>query len=89
MPIEVAEPERLTAIGLTGNYFGDLAATEETAKFADLPGTFGRIVVGEDAAGWTNYRDADQASPDFRPDGPTPAGQPLLRPERGLRYNQL
>jgi acetyl-CoA synthetase len=55
-----------------------IAATEETAKFADLPGTFGRIVVGADVAGWTSYRAADQASADFRPDGPTPASQPLL-----------
>jgi acetyl-CoA synthetase len=55
-----------------------VAATEETAKFADLPGSFGRIVVGEDVAGWTSYGAADDASPDFRPDGPTPASQPLL-----------
>ena len=32
MPIEVAEPERLTAIGLTGNYFGDLTATDDDAQ---------------------------------------------------------
>src|SRR5262249_38068683 len=55
-----------------------VAAPEETGKFTDLPGTFGRIVVGEDVAGWTNYRAADQSSVDFRPDGPTPANQALL-----------
>ena len=55
-----------------------VAATEETAKFADLPGDFDRIVVGEAVAGWTSYGEADAAAPDFRPDGPTPADQPLL-----------
>jgi acetyl-CoA synthetase len=55
-----------------------IAASEETGKFADLPGAFARIVVGADAPGWTNYEQAGAAAADFMPDGTTRADDPLL-----------
>ena len=55
-----------------------IAAAEEAAKFADLPGSFARIVVGADVAGWTNYRGAEKADAAFQPDGVTAATDPLL-----------
>lgn len=55
-----------------------IAAAEETAKFADVPGSYGRIVVGDAAAGWQRYEDGYDASASFTPDGATAAGSPLL-----------
>ena len=55
-----------------------IAAAEETAKFADLPGGFARIVVGADVVGWTNYRQAETTAAEFKPDGVTAAADPLL-----------
>jgi acetyl-CoA synthetase len=55
-----------------------VAAGEETGKFADIPGAFGRIVVGGGAPGWIDYAASEAAATAFRPDGPTPADQPLL-----------
>jgi acetyl-CoA synthetase len=46
-------------------------------KFSGVSGKYSRIVVGR-AEGWTQYGDADQASPDFEPDGDTHADDPLL-----------
>lgn len=63
---------------------------EDTAKFADVPGEYTRIVVGAppaaDAPGpqrpgsaeWISYDGVDTASADFVPDGPTPADDPLM-----------
>ena len=48
-----------------------------TAKFADIPGDYTRIATGA-AAGWHDYADAAQAPAGFRPDGETPATDPLL-----------
>ncbi len=47
-------------------------------KFDGLPGHFTRIVAGGEAAGWTRYEDAYQASTSFAPDGPTHANDPFL-----------
>ena len=55
-----------------------IAAAEETAKFADLPGGFARIVVGADVPSWANYRQAEAAAAEFAPDGVTAAADPLL-----------
>jgi len=55
-----------------------VAAAEETAKFATLPGSFRRIAVGPPVPGWTDYAEAASAGVDFVPDGPTPADAPLL-----------
>jgi acetyl-CoA synthetase len=50
----------------------------DTGKFDPLPGSFSRIVVGKDKAGWTNLEQARAAQADFTPDGPTNATDPLL-----------
>jgi acetyl-CoA synthetase len=47
------------------------------ARFAGLPGDYGRVVVGE-FEGWTPLAGARESSADFEPDGPTRAGDPLL-----------
>lgn len=55
-----------------------IAAAEETAKFADVPGSYGRIVVGGAAAGWQRYEDGYDAPAGFAPDGDTAADSALL-----------
>jgi acetyl-CoA synthetase len=52
--------------------------TAGTAKLAEIPGGYTRIVVGEAVAGWRSYADTASASADFLPDGPTAAGDPFL-----------
>ncbi|MGA4838839.1 AMP-binding protein [Streptomyces sp. G45] len=52
--------------------------SEDTAKFADVPGDYTRIVVGGARDGWTGYDGVDTASPDFTPDGVTHADDPLM-----------
>ncbi len=47
-------------------------------RFAPLPGSYTRIVVGGEAPGWTNYAGSAQADADFRADGQTRADDPLL-----------
>ncbi|WP_370947273.1 AMP-binding protein [Amycolatopsis sp. cg5] len=53
----------ITTAALTGAFAG-----------ADLT----KIVVGTPVEGWLNYADAANASPEFVPDGPTPADQELF-----------
>jgi acetyl-CoA synthetase len=53
----------------------DVAASP---KFADLPGSYSRILVGGEAPGWTPYRQADAAAARFAPDGATRADDPFL-----------
>jgi len=49
------------------------------ARFADVAGDYTRTQIGGTLLpGWTDYAAADAASTDFRPDGPTPADDPLL-----------
>ena len=49
------------------------------ARFADLPGDYGRIVVAGEFAGWTPLdRGRWRRRPSFEPDGPTMAADPLL-----------
>ncbi len=55
-----------------------IAAAEETGKFDDVPGSYGRIVVGGEAAGWRRFEDAHEADASFTPDGETAADDPLL-----------
>jgi acetyl-CoA synthetase len=55
-----------------------IAAAEETAKFADVPGSYGRIVVGGAAPAWQRYEDAYAAPSSFAPDGDTAVDDPLL-----------
>jgi acetyl-CoA synthetase len=39
-----------------------IANAEDTAKFADVPGGYSRICVGEPTAGWTGYADSHTAA---------------------------
>ena len=48
------------------------------AHFTDVPGNYTRTLVGGAQPGWADYGEAAGASADFHPDGPTPAGDPLL-----------
>ncbi|MFJ2303939.1 AMP-binding protein [Streptomyces sp. NPDC087787] len=56
-----------------------IARAADTAKFADVPGTYTRISVGgllEE--GWEPYEDVCAAPAEFVPDGPTLADDPLM-----------
>ncbi|MFD8865436.1 AMP-binding protein [Streptomyces sp. NPDC059590] len=60
-----------------------IVRSEDTAKFAEVPGDYTRIAVGGAPAGWLAYADAGtdtDAGGDepFVPDGPTPADAPLM-----------
>ena len=55
-----------------------IAAAEETGKFADVPGSFDRMSVGDALGGWKRFEDAYAASDRFAPDGATAASDPLL-----------
>jgi acetyl-CoA synthetase len=55
-----------------------VAASAETGKWADVPGDFTRIAVGEPAAGWLSYADSAAAQAGFTPEGVTRATDPLL-----------
>ncbi|MET9551739.1 AMP-binding protein [Streptomyces sp. NPDC006645] len=55
----------------------------DTAKFAEAPGEYTRIVVGGEGAdvdedGWRAYEASHQESADFTPDGATRAADPLM-----------
>lgn len=50
----------------------------DTGKFADVAGDYTRIAVGEPVEGWHPYTTAFAESPEFAPDGPTKAADPLL-----------
>ena len=53
--------------------------TGQAAKFADVPGDWTRIVVGEEgAAGWLSYGDSRGEPAAFAPDGVTRASDSLL-----------
>jgi acetyl-CoA synthetase len=54
-----------------------VTSPEHTAKFADIPGRYTRICIGE-AAGWHDYADAAASPAQFAPDGETKASDPLL-----------
>ncbi len=55
-----------------------VTASSQAQKFAPLPGDYTRVSIGAAVQGWSRFEDAEQASPDFEPDGPTPADDPLL-----------
>ncbi|WP_217198827.1 AMP-binding protein [Streptomyces buecherae] len=57
-----------------------IARALDTAKFADVPGDYTRIVVGAggEASDWLDYADAYAAPADFTPEGPTRASDPLM-----------
>ena len=55
-----------------------LIRSVDAPKFADVSGDYTRIVVGEPVEGWHSYASAFAESPEFTPDGPTRADDPLL-----------
>ncbi|MEU3776830.1 AMP-binding protein [Streptomyces sp. NPDC032472] len=56
-----------------------IARTEDTAKFAEVPGTYTRIAAGADVpTGWRRLADLYEADPAFTPDGETLATDPLM-----------
>ncbi|GAA1704261.1 AMP-binding protein [Fodinicola feengrottensis] len=61
-----------------GNARHVVVGSVDAAKFAEVAGDYTRIAVGEPVEGWLSYRDAYDSSPDFEPDGPTQASDPLL-----------
>jgi acetyl-CoA synthetase len=56
-----------------------IVRSEDTGKFADVPGDYTRIAVGGTAGpGWRPYEEVYTASDTFTPDGPTTADDPLM-----------
>ncbi|MCZ9353161.1 AMP-binding protein [Streptomyces mutabilis] len=56
-----------------------IVRSEDTGKFADVPGDYTRIAVGGTAGpGWRPYEEMYTASNTFTPDGPTAADDPLM-----------
>ncbi|MEU3462061.1 AMP-binding protein [Streptomyces sp. NPDC006733] len=51
---------------------------EDTAKFADVPGEYTRVVAGGEALDWHPYEEAYASPAGFTPDGPTRASDPLM-----------
>jgi acetyl-CoA synthetase len=60
-----------------GNVKHVVVGHAHTEKFTTLAGSYTRISVGGDAAGWTRYA-IDSLSAEFTPDGVTKADDPLL-----------
>lgn len=50
----------------------------DAGKFADIPGDYTRVAIGNAPAGWQRFDDAYRASPIYTAHGPTPANAPLL-----------
>ncbi|MBB5157850.1 AMP-binding protein [Saccharopolyspora phatthalungensis] len=55
-----------------------VTTSADAAKFADVPGDYTRIAVGESVPGWESYADSAAAEEGFTPDGPTRADDPML-----------
>jgi acetyl-CoA synthetase len=55
-----------------------IARAADAPKFADVPGDYTRIAVGEPVDGWHAYAAFEAAPAGFAPDGPTMASDPLL-----------
>ncbi len=55
-----------------------VAASGDTGRFADVPGDYTRIAVGEPVEGWLRYSDSETSLEHFEPDGPTRGSDPLL-----------
>ena len=48
-----------------------VAASADTGRFAEVPGDYTRIAVGEPVPGWLRYADSESSLEHFEPDGPT------------------
>ncbi len=55
-----------------------VARAVDAPKFAEVPGSYTRIVVGEPVEDWHTFSDAYSTAADFMPDGVTQANDPLL-----------
>ncbi|KUN21889.1 AMP-dependent synthetase [Streptomyces antibioticus] len=55
-----------------------IVRSEDTGKFAEVPGSYTRIVAGDPVEGWLALDDLYQADASFTPDGPTRADDPLM-----------
>ncbi len=55
-----------------------LVRSEDTAKFAEVPGDYTRIAVGGHVEGWLPYEEAYSADAEFEPDGVTRSDDPLM-----------
>jgi acetyl-CoA synthetase len=55
-----------------------VAASADTGRFAEVPGDYTRIAVGEPVEGWLRYADSESSLEHFQPDGPTAGSDPLL-----------
>ena len=55
-----------------------ITSADAAGKFADLPGDYTRIAVGQEVPGWISYATGYQGSAEFAPDGETRADDPLL-----------
>jgi acetyl-CoA synthetase len=55
-----------------------IARSEDAAKFADVPGGWTRIAVGDDVDGWLDYGDSLQHLGSFTPEVATKADETLL-----------
>jgi acetyl-CoA synthetase len=71
-------PDDLTDRLDRGGVRAVVAAAEVADRFAGLAGGDIRVAVGGDVTGWHAFTDADTAAPEFEPDGPTAADDPLL-----------
>jgi len=55
-----------------------IAESAQAGHFTAVAGDYTRIAVGDPVEGWLSYDDFRSGSSDFRPDGPTAAGDPLF-----------
>ncbi|MEI7032616.1 AMP-binding protein [Streptomyces pratensis] len=55
-----------------------LVRDADTAKFAEVPGSYTRIAVGGEVAGWLSYGETSEAPAGFTPDRETAADEPLM-----------
>ncbi|MDN3021794.1 AMP-binding protein [Streptomyces sp. S.PB5] len=55
-----------------------IVRSEDTAKFAEVPGSYTRIAAGDPVEGWLSLDDLYEADAGFTPDGPTRADDPLM-----------
>ncbi|MFF5496762.1 AMP-binding protein [Streptomyces aquilus] len=55
-----------------------IVRSEDTDKFADVPGRYTRITAGDPVEGWLALDDLYGADASFTPDGPTRADDPLM-----------